>query len=204
MQIDTGPARPRASFHPLAAWLGMATLLAVLLGLAGTAPAADARQHGATGNPWSTWCVRYTPGQLARMPQRLAARCRPIRQRAARRGALIFTPHAGGHLPTRRVRWHGERRATWYGPGFYGRRTACGTRLDVETWGIAHPSLPCGTMVAVSYRGRQVAVPVLDRGPFSGAHLDLTGRVRTYLGFNGTDIVRFGVLPRHSLPRHRL
>src|SRR5206468_12183409 len=39
------------------------------------------------------------------------------------------------------------RTATWYGPGLYGRRTACGERLGPGTLGVAHRSLPCGTPV---------------------------------------------------------
>jgi rare lipoprotein A (peptidoglycan hydrolase) len=41
--------------------------------------------------------------------------------------------------------------------------------------GVAHRTLPCGTLVKVSYNGRSLTVPVLDRGPYSnGADWDLT------------------------------
>jgi peptidoglycan hydrolase-like protein with peptidoglycan-binding domain len=73
------------------------------------------------------------------------------------------------------VRLMGMRVATWYGPGFYGRRTACGKRLAPGTLGVAHRSLPCGTPVTFYKGGRFVTVPVIDRGPFRrGVSYDLT------------------------------
>ena len=56
--------------------------------------------------------------------------------------------------------------ASWYGPGFYGRKTACGQRMTRKLLGVAHKRLPCGTEVALSYGGRSITVPVVDRGPF--------------------------------------
>jgi rare lipoprotein A len=38
--------------------------------------------------------------------------------------------------------------ATWYGPGFYGKRTACGAVMSHTLLGVAHRTLPCGTPVA--------------------------------------------------------
>jgi peptidoglycan lytic transglycosylase len=65
--------------------------------------------------------------------------------------------------------------ATWYGPGFYGKKTACGQRLTRTLLGVAHKRLPCGTEVQVSYRGHTVVAPVIDRGPFAHhASWDLT------------------------------
>ena len=56
--------------------------------------------------------------------------------------------------------------ASWYGPGLYGNRTACGGRLTPGTLGVANRWLPCGTKVTFRYRGRTVTVPVIDRGPY--------------------------------------
>ena len=39
--------------------------------------------------------------------------------------------------------------ASWYGPGFYGRRTACGQIVTTSTLGVANKSLPCGTRVTL-------------------------------------------------------
>ncbi len=66
-------------------------------------------------------------------------------------------------------------RTTWYGPGNYSARTACGQRLTRRTLGVAHRTLPCGTMVEFFKGGRSVSVPVIDRGPFvRGVTWDLT------------------------------
>ena len=78
--------------------------------------------------------------------------------------------------------------ATWYGPGLYGNRTACGIELTEETVGIAHRSLPCGTNVAVRYRSTTIVVPVIDRGPFTRhASWDLTYAAAQMLSFTHTD-----------------
>src|SRR5438094_222507 len=70
---------------------------------------------------------------------------------------------------------HGASIATWFGPGFYGQRTACGQLLTPAVVGVAHRTLPCGTLVSVRYRGRRLTLPVIDRGPYrNGAEWDLT------------------------------
>ena len=80
--------------------------------------------------------------------------------------------------------------ATWYGPGFYGNRTACGVRLTRETLGVAHRRLPCGTEVELAYRGRTMTVPVIDRGPYArGIDWDLTSATAQQLGFTSTSRV---------------
>ena len=81
-------------------------------------------------------------------------------------------------------------KATWYGPGFYGRTTACGQTMTRHLVGVAHRRLPCGTKVAVMYKGRVLTVPVVDRGPFrNGAHWDLTYAAARALGFRYTDVL---------------
>ena len=78
--------------------------------------------------------------------------------------------------------------ATWFGPGFYGQRTACGQVLTPAVVGVAHRSLPCGTLVKMSYRGRGLIVPVIDRGPYAhnGAAWDLTSGAAQTLGVANT------------------
>ena len=74
-------------------------------------------------------------------------------------------------------------KATWYGPGLYGNRTACGKRLRRGTLGVAHKTLPCGTRVTFYRSGRFVTVPVIDRGPFRrGVAWDLTAAAAHELG----------------------
>jgi rare lipoprotein A len=78
-------------------------------------------------------------------------------------------------------------KATWYGPGLYGNRLACGGRLSHRTLGVAHKSLPCGTKVALKYQGRTVVVPVIDRGPYArGVSYDLTEATARKLGMTQT------------------
>jgi len=79
--------------------------------------------------------------------------------------------------------------ATWYGPGFYGRRTACGRRMTPSLMGVASRSLPCGTHVEISYQGRSVTVAVVDRGPYSSAKWDLTHATARQLGFSGRAVI---------------
>lgn len=87
-----------------------------------------------------------------------------------------------------------RQKATWYGPGFYGSRTACGIKLRRSTIGVAHRTLPCGTQVEFFLRGKRITVPVIDRGPFAnGAQWDLTLTAMKQLGSNSTEIL--GALP---------
>jgi rare lipoprotein A len=88
-------------------------------------------------------------------------------------------------------------RATWYGPGLYGRHTACGQVLSHRIMGVAHRTLPCGTPVEIAFAGRTVTVPVIDRGPFTnGAHYDLTSATAQAVGLTETSTI--GVAPRRG------
>jgi len=81
-------------------------------------------------------------------------------------------------------------KATFYGPGLFGNRTACGQRLTRALRGIAHRSLPCGSIVELVYRGRVLRAPVVDRGPFArGIRYDLTQATARDLGFTTTDVI---------------
>jgi rare lipoprotein A (peptidoglycan hydrolase) len=84
--------------------------------------------------------------------------------------------------------------ATWYGPGFYGKKTACGQKLTRRLVGVAHRKLPCGTQVQVSFRNHTIVVPVIDRGPFAHhASWDLTSAAAKQLGMTVTS--RVGAAP---------
>jgi rare lipoprotein A (peptidoglycan hydrolase) len=73
--------------------------------------------------------------------------------------------------------------ASWYGPGFYGNRTACGQTYTAEIVGVAHRTLPCGTLVVLEYRGLAMTVPVIDRGPYiAGRTLDLSHATHVAMG----------------------
>jgi hypothetical protein len=87
--------------------------------------------------------------------------------------------------------------ASWYGPGFFGNKTACGQTLRRGTQGVAHKTLPCGSKVLIGYRGRFVITQVIDRGPFvPGRAWDLTAATSRSLGFDGVGDVRHAVVKR--------
>jgi hypothetical protein len=80
--------------------------------------------------------------------------------------------------------------ATWYGPGLYGRRTACGQRMTKRLLGVAHKKLRCGTKVDLLHEGRTITVPVVDRGPFrKGTSWDLTYATAKRLAFTSTGTI---------------
>jgi len=67
--------------------------------------------------------------------------------------------------------------ASWYGPGFEGRRTASGQVFDSQALTTAHRTLPLGSKIIVTNpaNGKSVKVTVTDRGPFHGdRRLDLS------------------------------
>lgn len=73
--------------------------------------------------------------------------------------------------------------ASWFGPGFWGNRTACGQTMTSELVGVAHRTLPCGTAVTLRYGGTTLTVPVVDRGPYVySREFDLTYATKLRLG----------------------
>ena len=76
-----------------------------------------------------------------------------------------------------------ETTASWYGEQFFGHTTACGQVFSAESWGVAHPWLPCGTVLEIWHGERMVIVTVEDRGPFVGPsrEIDLAPKVRDAL-----------------------
>ena len=94
------------------------------------------------------------------------------------------TPTEPTAQPSSSPSWTVFKAATWYGPGFWGKSTACGTVLTPTTIGVAHRKLPCGTLVTFSYAGRSVSATVIDRGPFrKGYAWDLTKKTAKRVGF---------------------
>ena len=74
-------------------------------------------------------------------------------------------------------------KASWYGTES-GNRTASGERFTGADMTAAHRSLPFGTRLRVTYRGRNVVVRVNDRGPAAWTHrvLDLSRAAAVKLG----------------------
>lgn len=93
--------------------------------------------------------------------------------------------------------------ASWYGPGFHGRRTANGETFDQNALSAAHPTLPMPSVVEVTNleNGRVLAVRINDRGPFKyGRIIDMSRRGAQLLGFErqGTAKVRVRILEDES------
>jgi rare lipoprotein A (peptidoglycan hydrolase) len=74
--------------------------------------------------------------------------------------------------------------ATYYGgsDGLCGSRTASGGRFNCGAMTAAHRTLPFGTVLTVQKGGRSIQVTVTDRGPFTGAFLDLSPAAASALG----------------------
>lgn len=123
--------------------------------------------------------------------------------------ALLFVACAGHPSPPPMgsvvTGWQEEGEASWYGPGFHGRRTASGEVYDMEAMTAAHRELPFGSRVRVINldNGRETRVRINDRGPFArGRVLDLSraaAREIDMLG-SGTARVRIEVLEGVAAP----
>ena len=89
--------------------------------------------------------------------------------------------------------------ASWYGPGFYGNRTANGEVYRPGTYTVAHRSLPFGTRVRITNlnNGRSAVARVNDRGPYVGGRIvDLGQGIASHLGVTSSGLadVRLEVL----------
>jgi rare lipoprotein A (peptidoglycan hydrolase) len=127
--------------------------------------------------------------------------------RAATGGAAAFTPAPtatststteDGEVAFSPYRVGG---ASWYGPGLYGNRTACGATLHRNTLGVAHRSLPCGTTVKFVYQGHALVTQVIDRGPYVHDRAwDLTQAASEALELDGVGQVRYAVALEYARP----
>ena len=93
--------------------------------------------------------------------------------------------------------------ASWYGPGFHGKKTANGEIYDQNALTAAHQTLPMPSLVQVTNleNGRSLRVKINDRGPFAhGRIIDLSRRGSQLLGFyrKGTARVRVEILEPES------
>jgi hypothetical protein len=119
----------------------------------------------------------------------LAAACAPA-SGAALPGAGALEPGRSALLPNLGAF---EGYASWYGPGFAGRRTASGEVFDPAQLTAAHRTLPFGTRVRVVNldNGRSVEVRITDRGPFKPNRvIDLSRGAAEAI-----DMVRSGLAP---------
>jgi hypothetical protein len=70
--------------------------------------------------------------------------------------------------------------------------TACGVTLAPNSFGVAHPVLPCGAKLLIDYQGRRAETEVVERGPVdAGRSFDLTPALAQQLGIAGEATVRW-------------
>lgn len=80
--------------------------------------------------------------------------------------------------------------ASWYGTES-GSKTANGEHFDGTSLTAAHKTLPFGTRVKVTYRGKAVTVRINDRGPFiRGRELDLSHAAARRIGLTAAGVGR--------------
>ena len=94
---------------------------------------------------------------------------------------------------TGKHRWFQVGKASWYGRGFQGKRTATGERFDMNSLTCAHRTLPLGSWLRVTNLGnkKMTFVRVNDRGPYSGnTMIDLSYAAAHKLGLLGKADVR--------------
>jgi hypothetical protein len=79
-----------------------------------------------------------------------------------------------------------------FGPGRFGQETSCQVPFSRDTRGIAHPVLPCGVDLVVSFGGRELRTEVIDSGPVEGGRqFDLSSALADALGVRGTKTIRW-------------
>lgn len=90
--------------------------------------------------------------------------------------------------------------ASWYDcvkPGECSKHkiTASGEKFNPDALTAAHKTLPFGTKVRVTYKGRSVVVRINDRGPFiKGRHIDLSRAAARKIGCAGVCKVKMEVI----------
>jgi rare lipoprotein A len=95
--------------------------------------------------------------------------------------------------------------ASWYGPGFDGKKTASGERFDQDALTAAHAYWAFGTRVKVTFQatGKSVVVRINDRFPsHKGRAIDLSKGAARAIGLigPGTGQVRLEVIELGASP----
>jgi hypothetical protein len=178
--------------------------LANQLGFTGSAPSRDAGQTVVIERSGHETNWAWTPTVQARIGSNgsfsAAWQTNHIGRFAIR--AVLASGQNGGATtssdwPTVSVIVYRPSIATWYADN--GSTTACGVVLHKNTLGVANRTLPCGTQVALYYKGKTVTVPVIDRGPYANhADWDLTKATAKLLSVYNVGVAHIGAV---SLPR---
>ncbi|MEO1544149.1 MAG: septal ring lytic transglycosylase RlpA family protein [Pseudomonadota bacterium] len=167
-------------------------IVGALAGCAGSSQAPDVQPSG-------LWSASVTPVRQS-APQDWAVSSRRAPSGPAKR-ASGGLPKGGGHYKIGRPykingKWYTPKVdktydqsgvASWYGPGFHGKKTANGETFDQNALTAAHPTLPLPSFAYVTNleNGRTVLVRINDRGPYKHSRiLDASHRVAKELGFH--------------------
>jgi hypothetical protein len=114
---------------------------------------------------WVTFPLNPGLTVEASMEPRPTATASPPAKPAAR--PPVVRPARPARPAPRPSAWSVAPIVTWYGPGFYGNRTACGQRYTRTIIGVAHKTLPCGTLIQFRWGGITAYARVIDRGPYA-------------------------------------
>ena len=110
------------------------------------------------------------------------------------RGTKSYTVRGKTYHPYKSARGYRETGvASWYGPGFHGKKTSNGERYDQNAMTAAHKLLPFGTRLQVTNlnNGRSIVVRINDRGPFVGSRIiDLSKEAARQLHMIGSGTAR--------------
>ncbi len=90
----------------------------------------------------------------------------------------------------------GNMKASWYGPGFHGRKTANGEVYNQNSFTAAHKSLKFGTLLKITNlkNNKSVVIRINDRGPYiHGRDLDLSKAAASELGMVRKGVARLKV-----------
>ena len=86
--------------------------------------------------------------------------------------------------------------ASWYGPGFAGKKTASGEPFDDTKFTAAHKTLPLGSAAKVTNlsNGKSVKVEINDRGPYAANRvIDLSRAAAHAIGMIDEGVVQVRV-----------
>lgn len=157
----------------------------------------DRNRHARKDGSTTALSSEQRPGRRLRWAASLAVAAvlsvgaLPAAQAATGGASPVASVPAGSELTFSPMRSGG---ASWYGPGLYGNKTACGQTLRPNTLGVAHRNLPCGTTVKFVYHGHALITQVIDRGPYvNGRTWDLTSAASEALDLEGVGKVRYAI-----------
>ncbi len=117
--------------------------------------------------------------------------------------ASSCAPYQAGRRP---LHYKTTGHASWYGPGFAGRKTANGERFNPNKLTCAHKTLPFNTTLKVTHveNGKSVVVRVNDRGPFiRGRVIDLSKEAARRIGMLGSGTAKVEIVAIASPEQRR-